>query len=378
MLAAAGLIAVVAALAYLPALNGGFVFDDNLLLTDNALIKAPDGLRRFWFTSEAVDYWPVPNTTLWLEWRLWGMQPTGYHITNLLLHIITSWLIWLILRRLVIPGAFLAALLFSVHPVNVESVAWIAQRKGLLALLFFQLSVLAFLKSEDQPDGASRLTRCWYWLSLAAFALAMLSKVSVAVAPLLLLAIVWWRRPLARRDLLRIIPFCAVAAVLVRVNLWFHTQAIDVPVQTATMAERLLGAGGVPWFYLSKALLPVDLVFTYPDWQIRTDQPQWWLPLLAAAALTGMLWRYRCGWGRPVLFAWGWFCVALVPVMGFTDIGSNKHLLVADHYQHLALIAVLALVAAGWSRSQEDCRAPHCRAPRCMPRRVPSLPGSRC
>ncbi len=142
------LIVVVIFLAYLPSINGGFVLDDDDLLTDNAFIKASDGLYQFWCTAETQDYWPVTNTTFWIEWRLWGMNPTGYHVTNLILHIVESLLIWVILRKLSIPGAFLAAMIFAVHPVNVESVAWIAQRKNMMAMLFFLLSILCYLKTE--------------------------------------------------------------------------------------------------------------------------------------------------------------------------------------------------------------------------------------
>src|SRR5262249_47046133 len=150
------------------------------LLTDNPLIKASDGLYRIWCTTEAIDYWPVCNSTLWFEWRLWGLNPTGYHIVNLILHVTAALLIWMILSRLALPGAFLAGLLFAVHPVNVESVAWISQCKSVLAMQFFLLSILAYLHAETPQPSAPAAMR-WYWLSLAAFVLAMLSKGSVAV-----------------------------------------------------------------------------------------------------------------------------------------------------------------------------------------------------
>ena len=141
------LIAVAAFIAYLPCITGEFVLDDDLLLTNNPLVMAQDGLHRLWCTAETKDYWPATNTSFWLEWRLWGMNSTGYHVSNLILHIIEALLIWIILRKLSIPGAFLAAMIFAVHPVNVESVAWIAQRKNTMAMLFFLLSILWYLKS---------------------------------------------------------------------------------------------------------------------------------------------------------------------------------------------------------------------------------------
>jgi protein O-mannosyl-transferase len=373
ILAGATLIVAVVFLAYFPSLSGGFILDDVGLVANNDQVKASDGLYRFWCTTEAIDYWPVTNTTFWIEWHLWGVNPTGSHITNLILHIVESLLIWIILRKLSIPGAFLAAMIFAVHPVNVESVAWIAQRKNMVAMLFFLLSILWYLEhlrsmhtQDVVPDYAVRgpLFGRWYWLSIAAFVLAMLSKGSVAVLPVLLLGIVWWMRPggtvpisvstkmalspSLRRDLVRTAPFFAVAVILTLVNVWFQTHGTGEECRSASFAVRLIGAGGVVWFYLYKALLPFDLAFVYPQWDIQADNPLWWLPLLAALAVTAVLWRYRTSWSRPLFFAWGFFCAALAPVMGFIDVGFMRYSLVADHYQHIAIIGAIVPVAAGF------------------------------
>ncbi len=207
------LIVVASCVAYLPALRGQFIMDDDIYLTNVPVIRASDGLYRIWCTNQALDYYPVTNTSLWVEWRLWGMNATGYHVTNLLLHMAACLLIWAILRKFAIGGAFLAALLFAVHPLNVESVAWIAQRKGLLALVFFLLSILWYLREEQRRDAdvtagpAGFHAGKYYWLSFLAFVLALLSKGSVAILPLVLLIIVWWqRRRITRWDLLRSAP----------------------------------------------------------------------------------------------------------------------------------------------------------------------------
>ena len=376
-LAGAALIAAAVFFVYYPSLHGEFILDDGLLLTNNPLIKDPAGLYSFWFSTEPQDYWPMTNTTFWLEWRLWGEHPTGYHVTNLLLHLAACLLIWMILRKLSIPGGFLAALLFAIHPVNVESVAWVAQRKNTLAIVFLLLSILWYLKADmrgeerkgkegddrspmtkdqlpvSQPEpgpGTTRLASSrFYWLSLAAFVLAMFSKGSVAVLPVLLLGIIWWRRPLRRADFWATAPFFVVAAALVGVDVWFQTHGTEVVIRDAGFVERLLGAGTAIWFYLCKAILPIDLAFVYPQWKIDPHGLRWWLPLAAAAIVTVVLWRYRKGWSRPLLFAWGFFCVALLPVLGFTDVGFMQYSLVADHYQHIALIGIAALAAAGFS-----------------------------
>ena len=370
MLAGAAIIAVVAFLVYSPSISGGFVLDDDQLLTENIFIKSSEGLYQFWCTSKPVDYWPATNTTFWLEWRLWGMQSTGYHVTNLILHIVESWLIWVILRKLRIPGAFWAAIIFTVHPVNVEATAWIAQRKDVTAMLFFLLSILWYLKDLSQSMGDDNGSRCepaaysahgvcrlhfnrWYWMSLLAFVLAMLGKGSTAVLPALLLGIVWWMRPLSRRDLVRIAPFFLVGVALAGVNVWFQSHGIGKGIRTAGFTDRLAGAGCEVWFYLYKAVMPIDLSFVYRQWKIEAVNPLLWLPLLAALAVTAVLWVYRGSWGRPLLFAWGFFGVALVPVLGFTDVGFMKYSLVADRYQHIAIIGVIALASAGlggWQR----------------------------
>ncbi len=370
-------------LVYLPCLNGRFVMDDDTMVTDNALIQSQDGLYRFWCTAQAIDFWPATNTTFWIEWRLWGNNPGGYHTTSLILHVLESLLIWLILRRLSVPGAFLAALIFAVHPVNVESAAWIAQRKNITAMLFFLLSILWYLKAVQRADTQTapghlkdnhRETASgfphpssfilhpssldfWYWLSLAAFVLAMLGKGSAAVLPVLLLVIICWLRPLTRWDFLRTAPFFLVAILLTAVNVWFQTHGGEAITRSADFIQRLLGAGGVVWFYLYKAVLPIDLAFVYRQWHIEAGNPLWWMPLLCVLIITAVLWLYRKKpWARPLLFAWAFFCAALVPVMGFTDVGFMKYSLVADHYQHIAIIGVIALAAGYWGLWRGACR----------------------
>jgi protein O-mannosyl-transferase len=333
-------------LAYLPSLANGFIWDDDVSLTINPFILSGDGLRQFWLTTQTPDYWPVTATTLWTEWRLWGSDPLGYHVTNLGLHLLEVGLLWAVLRRLRIPGATLAALLFAVHPVNVESVAWITQRKNLMAMLFFLLSIRAYLRSEE---GA----RSGYALSLLAFLLALLSKGSVAILPVVLLGIVAYRRPVERKDGLRLLPFFLLAGILTLVDIWFqgHHLAATETIRHAGGVERLLGAGAAVVFYLWKALLPFHLLLPYPLWRIEPGAVIWWLPLAGAAGLTAFLgWQARSkGWARAALFAWGYFCVALLPVMGFTDVYFMKFSLVADHYEHLALIGVTTLAGAGWA-----------------------------
>jgi tetratricopeptide (TPR) repeat protein len=346
------LLAGVTIAAYWPSLAGQFIFDDVSLVTNSPLVKAGDGLYRMWFTTQPVDYWPLTNSSFWLEWRVWGTNPVGYHVLNLVLHIASAFLVWAVLRRLAIPGAFLGALIFAVHPVNVESVAWIGQRKNTLSMVFFLLSIFWFLDAESgNSDRAAPFDR-WYWLSFSAFVLAMLSKGSVAILPAVLWLIAWWRHGrITTRDVWRSAPFWVVAIALTLVNIGFQADKLVEPIRQASALERLLGAGAVIWFYLFKALLPINLAFVYPQWQVRADAFQWWLPLVLAAIATVFLWsarRHRAV--RAALAAWLLFCLALVPVMGFTDVYFMKYSLVADHYQYIASLAVAACVAAGLAR----------------------------
>jgi hypothetical protein len=349
--AAIGIAALVAVafIVYWPSLTGGFLWDDDTLITKNVLVHAPDGLFRIWFTAEAIDYWPITNSSFWIEWRLWGLNPLGYHVTNLLLHVANAALAWALLRRLAIPGAFIAALVFLVHPINVESVAWITQRKNTLSLLFFLLAMLWYLNHDAaRQSGPGRTSLRWYWLSAAAFLLAMLAKGSVVVFPLTMLLVLWWRHGrVTMRDAWSMAPFVVIGAGLTLVTLWFQTLGTPDLIRQVTPLQRVLAAPATVWFYLSKAVLPIHLSFVYPQWIVQVSDPRWWLPLAAALAVTGALvWHARTPWVRAVLFGWLFYAITLLPVMGLTNVYFMKYALVADHYQYIAILAVAAGVGA--------------------------------
>jgi tetratricopeptide (TPR) repeat protein len=351
-------VALAVVVAYWPALLGGFIVDDDVLVAKSDLAHASNGLWRMWFTTEPIDYWPVTNSSFWLEWRVWGMHAAGYHATNVLLHLAAAWLVWVVLRQLRIPGAAIAASLFALHPVNVESVAWIAQRKNVLSMVFLLLAIHWFIKDDDLRAGpvvnagrraaAPQVTARWYWLSVVAFVLAMLSKGSVAPLPGLLLVLIWWRTGrLSRTDFFRIAPFAAVAVGLTAVNLVFQAPYA----RHVTVVQRALSAGAIIWFYLYKSIVPVSLRFVYPQWRVDPTLWQWWLPTVAVIATTLILVRCRRHpVGRPLLTAWSFFCLALVPVLGFADTGAMKFSLVADHYVYIALLAVVTLAGAAVTR----------------------------
>ena len=345
----AGAIVLLTALAYIPAMRAGFIWDDDDFLTNNPLVQASDGLRRFWFSTEPPDYFPLVSSSLWVEWRLWGMNATGYHVVNVLLHAISSVLVWRVLRKLRIPGAWLAGLIFAVHPVNVESVAWITERKNVFPMVFYLLSILCYLRSEDKRN------RRWYLLSLGSFLLALLSKTSVVMLPVVLLGCVWWRRGrVERTDVVRTIPFFCLAVALGLLTIWFqyNRSIADTVVRTDSLLSRLAIAGCAVWFYLYKAVIPHGLAFVYPRWQIAPSSVLSYVPdFVLLVCLATFVW-YRKGWGRPFLAGIGYCVITLLPVLGFLNIYFMRYSLVADHWQYTSIIGVIALgvgLAAGFA-----------------------------
>ena len=329
--------------AYQPIWHAGFIWDDDAMLLNNALIHQAGGWYRAWFNRAADDFVPVTITSLWLEWRLWGANPLGYHLDNLLLHVGSALLLWHLLLRLKIPGAWLAAAVFAVHPVNVESVAWITQRKNTLTMLFFLTALRCYLTFED--SGRRR----WYWLSTGLYFLALMGKTAVVPLPIVLLGLAWWRRGrIERKDVQRNLIFIALAAAGSFGAIWIQHRAniVGEVVRTDSFWRRLAGAGWVLWFYLGKALLPLNLSFVYPRWEIPAGNPLSYVPLVFWVAGLWMCWRCRDGWGQGALFALGYFSVMLVPVLGFLNIYFMRFSLVADHWQYFAIIGPIALATA--------------------------------
>jgi tetratricopeptide (TPR) repeat protein len=344
----AALIILLAMVAYIPALRAGFVWDDNAYVTENLALRSPEGLRWIW-TIQATDqrYYPLAFTGLWAEYHLWKAQPLGYHLVNILLHAVNAVLVWLILRRLKIPGGWMAALVFAVHPVNVATVAWVSEQKNTLSMFFYAVAILLYLRFDDEEGRW-----WWYGWSLAAFLLALLSKTAVAMLPLVLLGCGWWRRGgVRRKDLLRSVPFFALSLGLGSLTIWVENSANrEFHVRTVGFLSRLADAGWTPWFYLYKALWPVNLTVIYPMWEIDASRWVSYVPGLILIGGLAWFWWKRQTWGRPLFFGFGYFVVMLFPVLGFFDQSFYYYSLVADHWQYYSIVGVIALAVAAGER----------------------------
>jgi tetratricopeptide (TPR) repeat protein len=352
------MIVLLAMIAYLPALQGQYQWDDENYISPSVtsrsseLIHRDDGLTDIWFSTKPTDYWPLTHTVFWLQWRLWGMAPMGYHAVNILLHALGAVLVWCVLSRLKLPGAWLGAALFAVHPVGVASVAWISELKNCLSLPLYAASVLAWLRFDDSDR------RAWYGLSLAVFGLALCAKTSGIMLPLLLLGLAWWRRgSISGSDLRRSIPFFLLSLAMGLATIWFQrTHAIvDLVVRPEGLMTRLAGFGWIVWFYLCKGLAPLRLSMIYPRWEIDPASPLAWLPLLSLFIVLLVAWRYRKSWARPFVGVLGYTLLMLAPVSGLVAMSFQRLSLVSDHFQYLALPGVTALIAAGlatWGECQ--------------------------
>ncbi len=270
--------------AYLPALRGDLLWDDNMHVT-RADLRSLHGLWRIWFDLGATQqYYPLLHSAFWLEHRLWGDAVLGYHLTNVVLHAASALLVVMIVRRLALPGAWLAGFVFALHPVCVEAVAWISEQKSTLSGVFYLAAALIYLNF----DGTRRKSH--YFTALALFVLALMSKSVTATLPAAILVVLWWQRGRLdwKRDVMPLVPWLVVGASAGLFTAWVESAPRLIGAQGAqyalTWLQRLLLAGSVPWFYAWKVIWPADLMFTYPHWTIDSSELRQYLFPLALAA----------------------------------------------------------------------------------------------
>ncbi|MBE2213975.1 MAG: tetratricopeptide repeat protein [Opitutaceae bacterium] len=344
------MILFVVLIAYWPVFSAGFIWDDNAHLT-RADLRSLGGLGRIWFEIGATQqYYPLLHSAFWIEHRLWGDAALGYHAINLVWHALAAWLFGLVLRRLAVPGAWFAALLFALHPVCVESVAWISEQKNTLSLTLYLAAALAYLRFDDER-------RPWrHALATGLFLLALLTKTVTASLPAALLVVAWWRRGRVdwRRDVVPLLPWFVLGVSGGLLTAWFEHALIGAKGEAFELGplERLLLAGRVVWFYLGKLAWPHPLIFTYPRWEI--DASSWVAWLFPASALVGLAALVMLAWrqGRRAPLAVALlFGGTLFPVLGFVNVYPFIYSLVADHFQYHASLAVFAGAAAGLTRA---------------------------
>ena len=352
--------------AYLPALRGQFIWDDDYNIIKSAPLRTLGGLFRIWFEPGATQqYYPLTHTSFWVDYHLWGLHPLPYHAENILLHALGAILVWRVLRRLSVPGAWLGAALFALHPVCVESVAWITERKNTLCVVFFLGSLLAAIefwlprpapaaKTTSKSSGTTEMgfgPWKFYWLALILYLCALWSKTATLGLPGVILVLAWWKRGrLVRRDAVLLLPFVAVGVGLALITLTIERRLIRIGASVEAWHflpfERLLIAARALWFYLWKLCWPHPLMFMYPRWQLETASLPGYAALGAGVAGLLLLWSRRQGWGRPVLAAVAYFIMMLFPVLGFVNGTFFRYSFVCDHFQYLAAIGPLALAAA--------------------------------
>jgi protein O-mannosyl-transferase len=328
-----------------PALRGDWLWDDHSEILQNRDLRGAEALWRIWFAPASPDYFPLKTTVQWVQWQVWrDSSTTGYHLTSLGLHLLSALLVWRLLRKLGLRLAWLGGLLFAIHPVVVESVAWIAELKNTLSLPPLLLAMCAWLDYDE------RRRRQDYLLALLLFLAAMLCKSSVVMLPGILLLHAWWKRGrIAWRDVRASAAFFAVSLVLGLVTVWFqHQRSIGSgDLLVGGIMSRLAGAGLAVSFYFSKCVLPVGMLPVYPRWAVDPPSLLQFLPWPALGAALGWLWSRRATWGRQALLGAGFFLVNLAPVLGLVKMSYQYISWVADHFAYLPLIGVIGLAVAG-------------------------------
>ena len=357
---------VLAVAVFIPAFFAAFVWDDTII------VGLPDQVRGFadiWLNPSLIEseghYWPVVYTTFWVEYLLWGLDPVGYHVVNVVLHAANTMLIYALLRRLAVPGAWAAAAIFAVHPTHVDSVAWAIERKDVLSALFYLTSALAYIRWDERrrelaatrrrrrAAGRRRRVRrleALYAASLALFALGLLSKSMVVTLPVMLLVYHWWRTGRAfGREAVRTVPFFAVAIGVTLGDLAYYRARESVTLDIS-LGERVQIVSRSFWHYVQKLLWPSDLLPIYPRWDVDGGDLLGWGLLLAGIAVVVGLWLLRDRIGRGPLAGFLFFGVTLAPALGLIDYGYMNTSYVADRFGYLAGIGLIALVVGSLTR----------------------------
>ncbi len=329
-------------LAYLPAFSSGFVWDDDYWVYGNPVVKGDKDIRLVWYTAAVPGQnYPLTYTFFWAQYRLWGANPFGFHLSNVLIHILNVLLLWSILKRLEVKGSWFAALVFGLHPLVVESVAWITEAKNVLSAFFLFSSFLLFLSEKPGPKS-----RCFF--SILLYLLALLSKTFVCTFPVILLIVGWYRRGRVSLNLLkRVFPYFALSLLAGAFTWFYEIKHVGVGGERweLPLIVRFLLAGRAACFYLSKFFFPLKLTFIYPRWEIDPASLTAWLYPLLVVILFVAFWKIR-RLSRGPLAALACYIVFLLPALGFISFYAQVYSYVADHYAYLAIIGPVAFLVS--------------------------------
>ena len=339
------LISAVAIWIYWPALHGGWLWDDDVLVLQNDIVHASDGLWKIWFQPQSlIDFFPLKVTVEWIEWHLWADNTLGYHLVSVGLHILGALLVWRLLSKFGLRWAWLGGLIFAVHPVLVESVAWMAELKNTLSLPPFLLAMIFWI---DFDEG--RRVRD-YVLSLIFFVVAMLCKTTMVTFPVVILLYAWWKRGnVGWKDLRSSLPFFAVSLFLGLTTYFVLNSHVIAQgsVHLGGPMTRFARVGLAIAFYFSKCLLPIRLVPIYPQWNLDSPTLAQFLPWPILAGVLYFLWTRRRSWGRHALLGIGFFLILLLPFSGFIAGAYMRFTWVMDHLLYIPIIGLIGLAVAG-------------------------------
>ena len=327
---------------YYPVLQAGYIWDDDAYIINNSNLLDLGGLFKIWFDVFSIpQYYPLVHSTFWIEYQLWGLNPLGYHFTNVIIHIFNSLTLLMILNKMQIKYALFIVYLFCWHPVHVESVAWITERKNVLSLFFFLSSLNVFLNFYNNHR------KNLYIASLALFILALLSKTTACVLPVTIVLLVWYHKRKFQLDTVKlVVPYAILGLGFASLTIWLertHVGASGID-WDYSFPERLIIAGKGLWFYIFKLVFPYRLTFIYPKWVINSADLAAYTYMAGFIFLLAITFRLKKKIGIAFFIALLMYTVSIFPALGFFNIYPMRYSFVADHFQYLASISILCLL----------------------------------
>jgi len=328
----------------------GWIWDDDSYVTLNHVVQSTGGWLTVWVPESTPQYYPLVFLGFWMQHAIVGTEPATYHAVNVLMHAGNAALLLTLLRSLGVRHAFWIAAIFAAHPMGVESVAWVTERKNVQSLLFALASMLLFVRFSEKERGGVGI-----WIaSFALFVAALLSKTTaIFVPPCLVMAMLWRRQTVGLRAIAAVTPYFLVGVALGLLTAYMEKTHVGATGDAFSLGalERLQLAGRTATFYVATFMLPREQIFIYPRFEIDASRFVYWLPaLLWAIAFAVAIARWRVT-RAPLLVL---LCIgaALFPALGFFDVWPFIYSFVADHFAYMAmpafaLVAVLAAARVG-------------------------------